>query len=118
MLRSYTQGHDRVDNIVIVLLESLDSLVPRHRRLSHNQLNVLGLQTAIVNLLPIILFLLLLLLLGALDGLALAMVVTGVVVAGMFVVASGVGGSKLLSSGGLSLGVQVLNFGLTEDTIK
>ena len=76
----------------------------------HNELDILGLKVGLINLLTIIL--LILLLIVGLGGLGLAenllVVVTGVV-------ASGLGGSELLSGGSLGLGVQVLNLGLTED---
>lgn len=76
----------------------------------HDQLDILGLKVGLVNLLTIILLILLLIL--GLGGLGLAenllVVVTGVV-------AGGLGGSELLGGGSLSLGVQVLNLGLTED---
>lgn len=113
----YAESHDGVDNIVVVLLKSLNGLLSRDVGLSHDELNVLGLEAGVVNLLAIILFLLLLGL--GLRGLALAVVVVVVViVTGVGVtVAGGLGGSQLLGSGGLSLGVQVLNLGLTEDAV-
>jgi hypothetical protein len=79
--------------------------------LCHNQLDILGLKVGLVNLLTIILLILLLIL--SLGGLGLAENLLLVVVTG--VVASGLGGSELLSGGSLGLGVQVLNLGLTED---
>lgn len=80
----------------------------------HDELDVLGLKAGLINLLTIILLILLLILLG---GLALAEdLLLIVVVAG--VVTSGLGGSELLSSRGLGLGVQVLNLGLTEDASR
>lgn len=110
---SYAERHDRVDDIVVILLEGLDSLLPRHVRLGHDQLDVLGLQAGVVDLLAVVLFLLLLGL--GLGSLALVVGV-GVVVTGVLTVASGLGGSQLLGSGGLGLGVQVLNLGLTKNT--
>ena len=80
----------------------------------HDELNILGLKARLVNLLTIILLLFLLILL---RGLALAEdLLLGVVVTG--VVTGSLGGSELLGSGGLGLGVQVLNLGLTEDAAK
>jgi hypothetical protein len=107
----YAEGHDTVDNIIVVLLEGLDGLLPAHAGLGHDELDVLGLETSVVDLLAIVL--LLLLGLGALDGLALV-TLGGVVVAG--VVVGGLAG-KLLGSLGLSLGVEVLNLSLTEDAV-
>lgn len=108
---SYTESHDRVDNIIVILPQRLDGLLARDIGLGHNQINVLGLKAALVNLLTVVL---LLFLLGLdLGGLALAKVVL-VVVTG--VLTGGLGGSQLLGGGSLRLSVQVLNFGLTEDT--
>lgn len=109
--RLYAEGHDAVDNVVVVLLEGLDGLLPAHASLGHDELDVLGLKAGVVDLLAIVL--LLLLLLGTLDGLALV-TLGGVVVAG--VVVGGLAG-ELLGSLGLGLGVEVLNLGLTEDAV-
>ena len=109
--RLYAEGHDTVDNVVVVLLEGLDGLLSADRSLGHDKLNVLGLKTGLVDLLTVIL--LFLLLLGTLDGLALV-TLGGVVVAG--VVVGGLAG-ELLGSLGLGLGVEVLNLGLTEDAV-
>jgi len=109
--RLYTEGHDTVDNIVVVLLEGLHGLLPAHAGLGHDELNVLGLKASVVDLLAIIL--LLLLLLGTLDGLALV-TLGGVVVAG--VVVGGLAG-ELLGSLSLGLGVEVLNLSLTENAV-
>lgn len=103
------EGHDGVDNIVVVLLERLDGLLPGYVGLGHDELNILVLDALGVHLLAVILLLLSSLLGGiaTLDGLAgLAVVVARVVV---------LSGSQLLSSGGLGGGVQVLDLGLTED---
>ena len=106
----YAESHDGVNDIVVVLPESLDGLLAGDVCLCHNELDILGLKVGLINLLTIIL--LILLLIVGLGGLGLAenllVVVTGVV-------ASGLGGSELLSGGSLGLGVQVLNLGLTED---
>ena len=113
--RLYAQGHDTVDNVVVVLLEGLDGLLPADAGLGHDELDVLGLKTGVIDLLTVIL--LLLLGLGTLDGLALGalgalggVVVTGVVVGRLV--------GELLSSLGLGLGVEVLNLGLTEDAVR
>lgn len=106
-----TESHDRVDNVVVVLLERLDSLLPRYVGLRHDELDVLVLDALGVHLLAVILLLLGGLLLGVttLDSLArLAVVVACVVV---------LGGGKLLGSRGLGGGVQVLDLGLTEDAV-
>jgi hypothetical protein len=107
----YAQSHDTVDNVVVVLLEGLDGLLPADAGLGHDELDVLGLKTGVIDLLTVIL--LLLLGLGTLDSLALG-TLGGVVVAGV-VVGRLVG--ELLSSLSLSLGVEVLNLGLTEDAV-
>jgi hypothetical protein len=112
-LASYAERHDRVDDIVVILLECLDSLLPGHIGLSHDELNVLGLQTRVVNLLAVVLILVLLSL--GLRGLALAL---GVVVTSVSVGTCGLGSSELLSSIDLRLSVQVLNLGLTEDAAR
>jgi uncharacterized membrane protein YdfJ with MMPL/SSD domain len=107
----YAESHDGVNDIVIVLPESLDGLLAGNACLCHNELDVLGLKAILVNLLTIILlFLFLLIILGslALAENLLLVVVTGVVTGSL-------GGSELLGSGSLGLGVQVLNLGLTED---
>ena len=112
----YAQCHDRVDNIVVVLLQSLDSLVARNTGLGHNQLDILVLKTGSINLLLILLFLLLLGL-STLNSLTLTLVrvvVARVVVTSVVVRLSS---GKLLSSGSLSLGVKVLNLSLTEDAV-
>lgn len=77
----------------------------------HNELDVLGLKTGVVDLFAIILFFLLLLL----NSLALAVVVV-VVMAGV-VVSSVLSVGELLGCGSLSLGVQVLNLSLAEDAV-
>lgn len=110
----YAECHDGVDDIVIVLLQGLDGLVAGDVGLGHDKLNVLVLKSGGIDLLLILL--LVLLVLSTLGGLSLSVVLVGVVVSGV-VVASVVvlGSSELLSSGSLSLGVKVLNLGLTED---
>ena len=117
--RLYAQSHNGVDDVVIVLLQCLDGLVSRNACLGHDEFNILVLETFSINLLSIVLLIILLIIAG-LDLLALAVgvAVGGVVVAR--VVMSGVIvlllGSELLSSGSLSLGVEILNLGLTKDT--
>ena len=82
--------------------------------MGHDELDVLCLQTGVIDLLTVVLFLLGLLTSITLDGLALVGALGGVVVAGVLV---GRLCGELLSSGCLSLGVQVLNLGLTEDAV-
>lgn len=107
-----TQCHDGVDDIVVVLLEGLDSLVAADAGLGHDELNVLVLDALGVNLLAVILLLLLLGVVG-LVGVAVA----GVVVAGVVVLGGALGGE--LGSGGLLSGSGgVLNLGLTEDAVR
>lgn len=83
----------------------------------HDELNVLGLKTGVIDLLLVVLLLIVLLLLGSLNGLALAVVVTLVVVAGVVVTGSLLSG-KLLGSVGLRSGVQVLDLSLAEDAAR
>lgn len=106
-----TEGHDRVDNVVVVLLERLDGLLPRYVGLRHDELDVLVLDALGIHLLAIIFLLLGGLLVGVttLDSLArLAVVVARVVV---------LSGGKLLGGRGLGGGVKVLDLGLTEDAV-
>lgn len=110
----YTQRHNTVNNIVVVLLQRLDSLLPAHARLRHHELDVLGLQARVIHLLAVVLFLLSGLL--VLDGLALVTAVgRTVIVAGMLV--GGLRG-ELLGCGGLGLGVEVLDLGFAEDAVS
>src|SRR4051812_12872509 len=71
---SIAQRHYGVDNVVIVLLECLDSLYARHVGLLHHELDVLVLEPILVHLVVLILVFLLnrLLRLAQVDGLALA----------------------------------------------
>jgi hypothetical protein len=109
----YAQRHDAVDDVVVILLESLDSLLAAHTGLSHDKLNVFSLQTSIIDFLSVILFLLCRLLTSiALDGLALVGV-TGVVVRSLI----GRLCSELLGGRSLRLRVQVLDLGLAEDAV-
>lgn len=108
--RLYAQGHDTVDDVVVVLLERLDGLLPADAGLSHHKLDVLRLKTGVVDFLTIVLLLLSLLRI-ALNGLALVGTLGGVIVASLV----GRLRSELLSGGGLSLGVEVLDLSLTED---
>lgn len=117
MLSLYAQSHNRVDNVIIVLLQCLDSLVSGNACLCHNKLNILVLETFSIDFLSIVLIIILLVV-TSLDCLTLAVRVGGVVVTSVIV--SGVImlilGSELLSSRSLSLRVKVLNLGLTKDT--
>jgi hypothetical protein len=79
--------------------------------LLHDQLNVLGLKTRVVDFFVVI-FVLLLLVLGSLP---LAVVVIVIVVVARVIVRTSLGGGELLGSGGLGLRVQILNLGLAED---
>lgn len=103
-----TQSHDRVDNIIVILLQRLDGLIAADVGLGHDQLNVFILETLGINLFAVVLVVVLLGL-GRLNSLAgLAVVVTSVVV--------GTGGGKLLGGSLLGRGVDVLNLGLAKDT--
>lgn len=113
--RLYAEIHNGVDDVVVVVLEGLDGLLPGHASLLHDELDVLGLETLIINLLVVILLLLIVLVvLLVLDGLVLMVVIVVVIMAGV-VVGRSLGIGELLSSGGLGLRVQVLDLSLTED---
>ena len=107
---SYAEGHDGVDDIIVVLAQGLDGLLPGHVGLSHDQVNVLGLEATLVNRLAIILLIVLL----GLGGLCAEFGLVLVVVASVLT-ASSLSGGQLLGSRSLGLGVQVLDLGLTED---
>lgn len=111
--RLYAQCHDTVDNIVVVLLECLDGLLPTDAGLGHDKLNVLGLETGVVNLLTIVFLLLGWLARTLLNGLALVGTISGVVVGSLVCRLCG----ELLGGGSLSLNVEVLNLGLTKDAV-
>ena len=85
--------------------------------MGHDKLNILVFKTGSINLLSII-FIVILLLITGIDGLALALVVgvvvTRVIMSGVIVL---LGGSKLLSSRGLCLGVKVLNLCLAKNAV-
>ena len=111
----HTQRHDRVDDVIVILLQRLDRLLPTHARLRHHEFDILTLQTGIVHLL-IVVFVFFRLLGVRFDGfaLALAMVVARVAVGG----AGGVSGllsGELLRGRGLGLRVKVFDLGFAED---
>jgi hypothetical protein len=114
--RLYAQCHDRVYYIVVVLLQSLDGLFARDTGLSHDQLDILVLKTLGVNLFSVI-FIIILLGITLIDGFALSVIVAGVVVARVVVASMVVSLCELLSCICLGLGVEVLNLGLSEDTV-
>ena len=109
----YAESHDGVDDIVVVLLQGLDGLLAGDGSLLHDKLDVLGLKTRVIDLLTVILLLLGLLL--DLLLLAVSVVVVVVVVVAGVVVTLLLSLGELLGGGSLSLGVQVLDLGLTED---
>jgi hypothetical protein len=87
--------------------------------LGHDQLNILVLEARSINLLSVILVLILLIITG-INSLALSVsviVVVVVIVARMIMsgVVVSLSSSELLGSRSLSLGVKILNLGLTED---
>ena len=108
----YAESHDGVDDIVVVLLQGLDGLLAGDGSLLHDKLDVLGLKTRVIDLLTVVLLLDLLL---DLLLLAVSVVVVVVVVVAGVVVALLLSLGELLGGGSLSLGVQVLDLGLTED---
>ncbi len=100
----YTQCHDGVDDIVIVFLQSFDSLFPRYACLLHDEFNVLALQACFIDLLIIILFLFLCI--ASVNCLALAVIVGSLCCFGV---------CELLSGSSLRLGVKVFDLRLTKD---
>ena len=107
----YAKRHDAVDDVVVVLLESLDGFLPAHICLSHNELDILRLQTSVVYLLSVVFFFF-----GSLgsvtfDSLALV-ALSSVIVAGVLV---GRLRGELLGGGSLGLRVEVLDLSLAED---
>ena len=107
----YTQGHDTVHDIIVVLLERLDRLLPAHTSLRHDELDVLAFQTSLIDLLTVIF-----LLFGGLlvfDSLAL---VARAAVLGLGL-GSGLSG-ELLGGGSLGLGVEIFDFGFAENAIR
>jgi hypothetical protein len=84
--------------------------------LGHDQLDILVFKT--FSILWFVILVVILLVISSINRLALAVVV-GVIVAGVVVsrVVVCLGSSQLLSSGSLGLGVEILNLGLTKDTI-
>lgn len=116
-IQLYAESHDRVNDIVVVLPQRLNSLLTGNASLSHNEINILSLEASLIDLLAIVLFLLLLLRSEVGNGLLALTVVVVVVmlVVVTSVVTGGLGGGELLGGGGLGLSVQVLDLGLTED---
>lgn len=96
----YAQCHDRVDNIVVILLQCLDSLLSRDGCLLHDQLDILALQVGLINFFAIV-FILILLVIVMLNGLALAVAARAVIVACVLIDLAGL--NNLLGSGVLSL---------------
>ena len=81
--------------------------------MTHDELNVLGLNTAVVNFLIIVIFLLGLLVFDCLAFAVLdGMVVTLMASVGLF------GGGELLCRGGLVLRVEVFDLGFTKDAVN
>jgi hypothetical protein len=111
----YAKRHNGVDYIVVVLFQCLDSLLPRNRRLLHDQLNILALESRLVHLLAIVLIFIILLFLASLNGLALAVSPRAVVMACMLVDFTGL--NDLVGGIGLSLRVEVFDFGLSKDAV-
>lgn len=117
LIQLYAESHDRVNDIVIVLPQRLNSLLTGNASLGHNEINILSLEASLIDLLAIILLLFLLLRSEVGNGLlALTVVVVMVMlVVVTSVVTSCLGGGELLGGGGLGLSVQVLDLGLAED---
>lgn len=110
------QRHDGIDDIIVILLQRLDRLLPRNARLRHDQLDILGLEPGIIHLLALILVVVLLAVAGV-DRLAFAVLVR-MVVAGVRVAAAGsgvVGRGQVLRRLMLRGLVEVFDLGLAED---
>jgi hypothetical protein len=97
-----TQCHDRVDYIVVVLFQCLDSLLAGHVGLGHDKFDVLVFDAIGVHFLAIILLFLL-------RFVLVIVAVAGVVVLNRLA-------RQLLGSSSLGTGVEVLDLGLAEDT--
>jgi hypothetical protein len=107
----YAQRHDTIHNIIVILLERLDGLLPADIRLSHDELNVFGLQASVVDFLSIVVIVFYLLLLTTFDSLASSTLST--VIVSSMVIGRLLG--ELLCSRGLGLGVQILDLSFAED---
>lgn len=114
----YAKRHYGIHNVVPVLFQCLDSLVPRDTCLSHNQLDILRFQTGVIHLFPVVLVLILLRI-PRLNGLTLSavmwVIVTGVGIAITSMII--VGGSNAFQSIVADLRTEILDFGFTEDTV-
>jgi hypothetical protein len=75
----YAQSHDRINYVVVVLFQCLDSLVSRDACLGHDKLNILIFETGSIDFLSII-FIVIFFVLASFNGLALSIVI-GVVMA-------------------------------------
>lgn len=82
--------------------------------MGHNQFNILGFESAVIDFLIVVVIFFDLL---VFDCLALAVVMVMVVVVTRMISISGLGSSKLLSSGGLRLGVEIFDLGFAEDAV-
>ncbi len=110
---SYTQCHDRIDYVISVLFQCLDSLLPRNIGLGHNKFDVLAFQPCIIDFLLIIIILFRLL--DFLFAPSMIVVMAGMIMAGMV---SGTGVlccGKLLGCVCLGLRVQIFDFGFAKD---
>jgi hypothetical protein len=110
---SYTQCHDRIDNVISILLQCFDRFLPRHICLSHYKFNVLALQPGVINLLIIIIILFWLF--DFFLALSVIVVVTSMIMTCMVARIGALSGSQLLGSVGLCLRVQVFDLGFTKD---
>lgn len=104
-----TQGHDGVDNIIVILFQSFYGLLATDVGLGHDKLNILILKTFSIDLLAVVVVVFLLSL-ARFDSLArLTVVVAGVL-------SLGISGGHLSSSGLLSGGINILDLSLTKNT--
>ena len=113
---SATQRHDRVDDIIPILLERFDGLLSRHAGLVHDEVDILALQIRVVDFIVIIVVVLGFLgLLFALAVVVVVVIMPGVVVAGVVSCAGVLGSGELLGGAGLGLRVEVFDLGFSED---
>jgi hypothetical protein len=107
----YAQSHNGIDNIIVVLPQSFDGLFTRHACLSHDQLDILIFQARLIDFLAVVFILFLLV--PSINCLAL---VTMIVACVCIFTASSI--RDLLCRRGLSLRVEVLDLGFTEDASR
>ena len=116
-----TERHDGVDNIIVVLPQRLDGFLTRHAGLCRDQVNILRLQSGVVDLLSVVIVVVVFDLAGVFRG-RFALAGLGAVVAtSMRIAMAGVarvGRGQLLGSTGLGRRVEIFDLGFAEDAGK